>query len=226
MPAYSPSVPASTVMADPLSVVIVEDEHDVREGLALLINDTAGFRCQRSCRTMEEAIAWVERNQPDVLLTDLRLPGMSGLDGIRHIRERFANLPIVALTVHDNDGHVFDALCAGASGYLLKNTPPERLIESLKEAANGGAPMSPEVARRVVKVFRTFRPPPRASYHLTPQENELLRLLVDGHHKKTAADVMGISVNTVSFHLKNIYGKLQVHSKTEAVAKALRERLI
>ena len=175
---------------------------------------------------MEEAIAWVERNQPDVLLTDLRLPGMSGLDGIRHIRERFANLPIVALTVHDNDGHVFDALCAGASGYLLKNTPPERLIESLKEAANGGAPMSPEVARRVVKVFRTFRPPPRASYHLTPQENELLRLLVDGHHKKTAADVMGISVNTVSFHLKNIYGKLQVHSKTEAVAKALRERLI
>src|SRR5687768_14094983 len=138
MPAYSPSVPASTVMADPLSVVIVEDEHDVREGLALLINDTAGFRCQRSCRTMEEAIAWVERNQPDVLLTDLRLPGMSGLDGIRHIRERFANLPIVALTVHDNDGHVFDALCAGASGYLLKNTPPERLIESLKEAANGG----------------------------------------------------------------------------------------
>ncbi len=226
MPAYSRAVPEPRVMTNRLSVVIVEDEHDVREGLALLIDDTEGFRCQRSFRTMEEAIGWLEGDQPDVLLTDLRLPGMSGLDGIRKIRERFATLPIVALTVHDNDDHVFDALCAGASGYLLKNTPPERLLESLKEAANGGAPMSPEVARRVVKVFRTFRPPPRASYHLTPQENELLRLLVDGHHKKTAADVMRISVNTVSFHLKNIYGKLQVHSKTEAVAKALRERLI
>lgn len=226
MQTYARRVSASSAVANHLSVVIVEDEHDVREGLALLINDTAGFRCPRSCRTMEEAIAWLDRNPPDVLLTDLRLPGMSGVDGIRQIRERFPNLPVVALTVHDNDGHVFDALCAGASGYLLKNTPPERLIESLKEAANGGAPMSPEVARRVVKVFREYRPPPRASYHLTPQENELLRLLVDGHHKKTAADVMGISVNTVSFHLKNIYGKLQVHSKTEAVAKALRERLI
>src|SRR5688572_8856340 len=113
---------------DRLSVVIVEDEHDVREGLALLINDTAGFHCQRSCRTMEEAITWLSEQQPDVLLTDLRLPGMSGVDGIRQIRDRFADLPIVALTVHDNDAHVFDALCAGASGYLLKNTSPERLL--------------------------------------------------------------------------------------------------
>ena len=110
--------------------------------------------------------------------------------------------------------------------YLLKNTPPERLLEALREVVEGGAPMSPEVARRVVRLFREFRPPDHAPYRLTPQEGELLRLLADGHHRKTAAQELGISVNTVSFHLKNIYDKLQVHSKTEAVAKALRERLV
>jgi len=128
--------------------------------------------------------------------------------------------------VYDDDDNVFNAICAGASGYLLKNTPPGRLLESLREVADGGAPMSPEVARRVVTVFRQFRPPDRASYRLTPQEMALLTLMVEGHHYKTAADAMGISINTVSFHLKHIYEKLQVHSKTEAVAKALRERVI
>jgi DNA-binding NarL/FixJ family response regulator len=151
---------------------------------------------------------------------------MSGIDGIRLLQERLPGVPILALTVHDSDDKVFAALCAGASGYLLKNTPPTRLLDSLREVAAGGAPMSPEIARRVVALFREYRPASHASYHLTHQENELLKLLVDGHHKKTAAQAMGISVNTISFHLKNIYGKLQVHSKTEAVAKALRERLI
>ena len=117
-------------------------------------------------------------------------------------------------------------MCAGATGYLLKTTAPSRLLEALGEAVRGGAPMSPEVALRVVRLFREFRPPDHADYRLTAQENELLRLMAEGHHKKTAADVMGISINTVSFHLKNIYAKLQVHSKTESVAKALRERLI
>jgi DNA-binding NarL/FixJ family response regulator len=161
-----------------------------------------------------------------VILTDIGLPGMSGIDGIRAIRERMPAVPILALTVYDSDEQVFRALCAGASGYLLKNTPPARLLESLREAAAGGAPMSPEVARRVLRLFREFQPPVQASYHLTPQEHELLKLLVEGHHKKTAATALGISVNTVSFHLKNIYEKLQVHSKSEAVAKALRERII
>jgi DNA-binding NarL/FixJ family response regulator len=213
-------------MPKPLSVVIVEDQRDVREGLALLIGSAEGFSSVRSCRTMEEALRGLDEERPDVVLTDLGLPGMSGIEGIGRIRARFATLPILALTVHDSDDHVFAALCAGASGYLLKSTPPHRLLQSLREAADGEAPMSPEIARRVLEVFRTFKPPPRASYSLTPQETQLLRLLVDGHHKKTAADAMQISVNTVSFHLKNIYGKLQVHSKTEAVAKALRERIV
>lgn len=209
--------------------MIIEDQRDVREGLAVLINGTPGFRCSRRFRTMEQALGALgdpAADPPDVVLTDIGLPGMSGIDGIATLRKQFADLPILALTVYDTDDKVFDALCAGASGYLLKNTPPSRLIESLQEAAGGGAPMSPEVARRVVRLFRQFRPPPEASYHLTPQENELLKLLADGHLRKTAAHEMGISVNTVSFHMKHIYEKLQVHSKTEAVAKALREHLV
>ena len=121
---------------------------------------------------------------------------------------------------------IFNALCNGANGYLLKTTPPARLLEALKEAVNGGSPNSPNIAARVVKLFRTFRPPEHSDYHLTPQETELLKLLIEGHHKKTTAREMDISVHTVSFHLKNIYEKLQVHSKTEAVAKALREHLV
>ena len=210
----------------PLRVVIIEDEREVRDGLAVLINGTVGLRCEKSYRSMEDALAGIDGDKPGVILTDLRLPGMSGIEGIRAMRERFPHVPILALTIYDSDGQVFDALCAGASGYLLKNTPPARLLESLEDVARGGAPMSPEVARRVVRLFHAFRPPVRAEYNLTPQQNELLRLLVDGHHKKTAAQQMGISVNTVSFHLKNIYEKLQVHSKSEAVAKALRERII
>ncbi len=210
----------------PIQVALIEDLREVREGLAMLINGTIGFRCVGSYRTMEDALKHVERDAADVILTDIGLPGMSGVEGIPILRERLPDVPILALTIYDNDDNIFAALCAGASGYLLKNTPPARLLESLREVLAGGAPMSPEVARRVVKLFREFHPPEHADYHLTPQENELLRLLVEGHHKKTAARVMNISVNTVSFHLKNIYEKLQVHSKTEAVAKAIREHLI
>jgi DNA-binding NarL/FixJ family response regulator len=209
-----------------IGVVLIEDMKDVREGLSVLINGTAGFRCTGAYRTMEDALSGVKRSGTDVILTDIGLPGMSGIDGIRALRARLPEVPILALTVYDSDDQVFRALCAGASGYLLKNTPPARLLESLREVAAGGAPMSPEVARRVLRLFRDFTPPVQASYRLTPQEHELLKLLVDGHHKKTAAAALGISVNTVSFHLKHIYEKLQVHSKTEAVAKALRERLI
>jgi len=209
-----------------IDVAIVEDLREVREGLTALINGTHGFRCDKSYRTMEDALFRLEFIRPDVLLTDIGLPGLSGIDGIRIFHERYPDLPIVALTVYDNDDDIFSALCAGASGYLLKNTPPSRLLESLREVLDGGSPMSPEIARRVVNLFREFRPPERASYHLTAQETELLKLLVDGHHYKTAGHELGISINTVSFHLRNIYAKLRVHSKAEAVAKALRERLI
>jgi len=217
---------AEDVARAPIRVVIIEDLREVREGLAMLIHGANGFECATSYRTMEEAIEGIARDKSDVILTDIGLPGMNGIEGARILRERFPEIPVLALTVYDDDDNVFNAICAGASGYLLKNTAPARLLESLREVANGGAPMSPEIARRVVKLFREFRPPEHASYHLTPQETELLKLMVEGHHYKTAARELGISTNTVSFHLKHIYEKLQVHSKSEAVAKALRERLI
>lgn len=207
-------------------VVIIEDLRDVRQSLTILIDGSPGFEVAASYRTMEDALAGIEHATPSVILTDIGLPGLDGIEGTRLLRERLPNVPILALTVYDDDEKVFNAICAGASGYLLKNTPPARLLESIAEVASGGAPMSPEIARRVVRLFREFHPPPAASYRLTPQETALLRLLVEGHHYKTAANEMGISTNTVSFHLKHIYEKLQVHSKTEAVAKALRERLI
>lgn len=210
----------------PVRVVIIEDLREVREGLAMLIGGTEGFQCAGSYRTMEDALKDIAGAAPDVILTDIGLPGMNGIDGTRILRDRFPDVPILALSVYDDDENVFDAICAGASGYLLKNTAPARLLESLREVVDGGAPMSPDVARRVITLFRDFRPPARASYDLTPQETQLLKLMVEGHHYKTAARELDISINTVSFHLKHIYEKLQVHSKSEAVAKALRERLI
>jgi DNA-binding NarL/FixJ family response regulator len=213
-------------MNTPIRVAIIEDLREVREGLAALINGSAGFQCAASYRTMEDALRSIGDQRPHVILTDIGLPGMSGIEGTRLLRERLPDVPILALSVYDDDDNVFNAICAGASGYLLKNTAPARLLESLQEVVDGGAPMSPAIARRVVTLFRTVRPPAHASYHLTPQEVTLLKLIVEGHHYKTAAHVMGISPNTVSFHLKHVYEKLQVHSKTEAVAKALRERLI
>jgi DNA-binding NarL/FixJ family response regulator len=209
-----------------IKVAIVEDRREIREGLAMLINGTDGYRCTGSYGSMEEAFAKISANLPDVLLSDIGLPGMDGIEGIRILKERHPALLVLMLSVYDDNERIFDALCAGACGYLLKKTPPARLIESLKEATAGGAPMSPEIARKVVTLFRDFRPPERADYQLTPHEMRLLKLLVEGHSYKTAAVELGVTVNTVSFHLRHIYEKLQVHSKSEAVAKALRDHLI
>jgi DNA-binding NarL/FixJ family response regulator len=210
----------------PVRVVIIEDLREVRESLAALIDGSPGFAVAASYRTMEDALPQIRGTQASVVLTDIGLPGIDGIEGTRRLHTVLPGVPILALTVYDDDEKVFNAICAGASGYLLKNTPPARLLESIAQVAQGGAPMSPEIARRVIRLFREFRPPPAASYHLTAQETAVLKLLVEGHHYKTAANELGISTNTVSFHLRHIYEKLQVHSKTEAVAKALRERLI
>ena len=175
---------------------------------------------------MEEALAAYCPAPPHVLLLDLGLPGMSGIEGIHPLRQRYPQTAIVILTVYEDNERVFEALCAGANGYLLKNTPPIKLLDSLRDAMKGGSPMSPEIARRVIELFRRFRPPEKAQYNLTPHELRLLKFLVEGHSYKTAAAQLGVSVNTIAFHVQNIYGKLQVHSKSEAVAKALRNRLI
>lgn len=209
-----------------IKIAVVEDIRDIREGLATLINFTEGFECTGSYRSMEEAIARLRHDLPDVLLSDIGLPGMSGIEGIRILKERFPDLTILMLTVYDDDERIFDALCAGASGYLLKRTSPAKIIENIREVAGGGAPMSPEVAARVIRLFRDVRPPGKADYELTPHETRLLKLLVEGYNYTTAAAKLGVSFNTVKFHMRHIYEKLQVHSKSEAVAKALRDRLV
>jgi DNA-binding NarL/FixJ family response regulator len=208
-----------------IRTAIVEDQQQIRDGLATLINRTNGYRCTGSFRTMEEALEGIKREVPDIALCDLGLPGMSGIEGIRILKERYPELQLLVLTVYDDDDRIFDALCAGACGYLLKRTSSAKLLESLREAATGGAPMSPEVAHRVIKLFREIRPPERADYELTPHESRLLKLLVEGHNYTTAAEELGVSYNTVKFHMRHVYAKLQVHSKSEAVAKALKDHL-
>jgi DNA-binding NarL/FixJ family response regulator len=210
-----------------VTVAIVEDLPRVRDGLRFLVDQSPGYRCTDSYRSMEEAIAGIGSTPPDIVLTDIGLPGISGIEGIRRLRQRFPDLRMVALTVYDDDERIFEALCAGASGYLLKRTTPGRLVECLGEVMNGGAPMSPEVAQRVIRLFKHIRPPAKEEdYGLTPHEVRLLGLLAEGHSYKTAAEDLGSSINTVAFHMKNIYSKLQVHSKSEAVAKALRQRIV
>ena len=222
----TPSVPPADPGQRGIRVAIIEDERDIRECLCLLVNGTDGYTCTGSYRTMEEALDKIPGQMPDVVLSDIGLPGMSGIEGVRILRTRHPALLLLMLTIHDDDERIFDAICAGACGYLLKKTPPARLLDSLREAVAGGAPMSPEVARRVIALFREVRPPDRADYHLTPHETRLLKLFVEGHNYKTAAAELRVSVNTVNFHVRSIYDKLQVHSRSEAVVKALRNRLV
>jgi DNA-binding NarL/FixJ family response regulator len=211
---------------DLIKAAVIEDQREIREGLRALIDGTPGYGCTGAFRSMEEALERVAREKPHVILVDIGLPGMSGIDGIPLLRERCREARILVLTVYDDDDRIFSALCAGASGYLLKKTPPTRLLESLTEAVEGGGPMSPEIAGRVIRLFRDFRPPEPADHDLTPHEVRLLKLLAEGHNYKTAAAELKVSVNTISFHMKHIYEKLHVHSKSQAVAKALRSGIV
>jgi DNA-binding NarL/FixJ family response regulator len=212
--------------ARPIQVAIVEDREETREGLARLIDTSPGFATVGRSASMEEALEKFRHHAPDVLLADIGLPGISGIEGVRRFLERFPKLSILMLTVYGDDEHVFEAICAGASGYLLKDTPPERLIASLRELVAGGAPMSPAIARRVVTMFTRFAPQEDAASALTPRERELLQLLAGGHSYKTAAKELGLAIDTVRFHIRSIYDKLHVHSKSEAVAIALRRGIL
>jgi DNA-binding NarL/FixJ family response regulator len=222
---YSMASPAET---DLLTVAIVEDQRDLREGLQVLIGGTPGYRCIGAFRSMEEALQRMPASSepPRVMLVDIGLPGISGIEGIPLLKERFPSSAVLVLSVYDDDARIFAALCAGASGYLLKKTAPARLLEGLREVAAGGGPMSLEVARKVIDLFRQFHPPDRADYGLTPHEIRLLKLLAEGHNYKTAAAALSLSVNTVSSQIHRIYEKLHVHSKSEAVAKAMRSLVV
>jgi len=215
-----------TIARSPIRVAIIEDDRRIREGLQTLINGSPGYRCVACFRSMEGALAGRWNEVPDVVLIDLGLPGMPGTEGLPELRLRYPTVALVVLTVYEDDARIFHALCAGASGYLLKKTPPARLLEGIAEVLAGGAPMSPEIARRVISLFRQVRPPEPVDYDLTPHELRLLKLLVEGHNYQSAAAELGVSFSTINFHMQNVYVKLQVHSKSEAVAKALRHRLV
>src|SRR5579872_1943791 len=191
--------------ANMIRIAIIEDSRRIREGLRQLIDGSDGCSITGDFPSMEEALALMPRELPDVVLVDIGLPGISGIEGIRQLRQLYPQIHLLVLTVYSDDERIFDAICAGACGYLLKKTPPARLLEAIAEVSSGGAPMSPEVARRVVELFRTIRPPERASYHLTPHEVRLLQLLVDGRTRKTAAAELGVSVHAITFHLRQIY---------------------
>ena len=218
--------PVRTQDAPAARVVIVEDERGLREGLSALIGGFPGFTCAGAYATMEDALRDMGRSAPEIVLLDLGLPGMSGIDGIREIRRRHPSTLAVVLTVHDDDARIFEALCAGATGYLLKTTPPARLMQSLQEVVAGGSPMSPEIARRTIALFRQLRPAERVEHSLTPHEARLLQFLAEGHSYRSAARRLQVSASTVAFHMRNIYRKLEVHSKSEAVAKAIRHGVI
>jgi DNA-binding NarL/FixJ family response regulator len=209
-----------------IRVAIIEDQTRIREGLRTLIDGTPGYRCTSSFGSMEEALEKIGDAPPTVVLVDIGLPGMSGIEGMRRLKQCYPGVLLVMLTIYDDDRRIFEAICAGACGYLLKSTPPARLLDSLREVVSGGAPMSPHVARRVMELFRDLRPPAHADYGLTPHELRLLGLLVDGHNFKTAAVETGVSTSTVAWYMRRIYEKLHVHSKSEAVAKALRDRIL
>jgi DNA-binding NarL/FixJ family response regulator len=164
--------------------------------------------------------------QMDVLLLDIQLPGMSGIEGLGPVRERFHDMTVLMLTVFEDEENVFRALCRGAHGYLLKNTEPARLLDYIREADAGGSPMSPEIARKVVRLFRKITPPRHAKHDLSPQQIRLLALLAEGRSYQSVAREMGISINTVRGYVRIVYEKLHVHSRSGAVAEALRSGVI
>ena len=212
-------------MTPDIRVAIVEDQRQTREGLASLIGGTPGFLTTGQWPSMEDALGQIADELPDVLLADINLPGMSGIDGVRQLKARWPSLVILMLTVYADNERVFSAICAGATGYLLKDTPPDKLLAAIADAHGGGAPMSGEVARKVLAMFQELAPPSGQSHGLSTRELQVLKLLVDGHSYKTAANELGISLDTLRFHIRNIYEKLHVHSKSDAVLKAIRSGL-
>ncbi|MBX7150847.1 response regulator transcription factor [bacterium] len=204
-----------------ITVSIVEDDKDICQSLAMLINSTLQFKCTHTYNDCATGIAGVIKDPPNVVLMDIGLPDMSGIEGIKKIKEKLPDMDVIVLTVHENDEYVFDALCAGACGYLVKDTPTARILDAIKDVADGGAPMSTQIARMVVHSFQK-----KTHTLLTQRETEVLQQLCTGKSYKMIADILFISEETVRRHLKSIYKKLEVHSKSEAVAKALKEKLV
>ncbi|MGE5401453.1 MAG: response regulator [Ignavibacteriales bacterium] len=211
-----------------ITVIIVEDNKIIREGLAALINGTDGFTCTAAYPDCESFLNNLECSNVDVVLMDIGLPGMSGIEGVIKAKKMCPDLNILILTVYEESKLIFEALCAGACGYLVKKTPPLRLLEAIKDAHEGGSPMSSHIARKIVTVFQQNSNPlfPDSQFDLTVREKEVLTGLAEGSSYLDISQRLFISIDTVRHHIRNIYRKLHVHSQSEAVAKALRKGLI
>ncbi|MBK7632460.1 MAG: response regulator transcription factor [Ignavibacteriales bacterium] len=211
-----------------INVAIVEDNTTIREGLAALINGTEGYKCIGAFGDVESFLPKIGLLPINVVLMDIGLPGMNGIEGAKSAVIKNPDLSILMLTVYEESEFVFDALCAGACGYLVKKTPPARLLEAIRDANDGGSPMSSRIARQVITAFKEGKALSAQiqNYDLSDREISVLNLLSDGYNYQEIAETLFISVDTVRHHIRNIYKKLHVHSQSEAVAKAIRKKII
>jgi len=210
-----------------IRVVIFEDNRSLREGLAAMIGGTSGFECTGAFPNCNNLLKNIEQTKPDVVLMDIEMPGMNGIEAVSLIKEDYPGIKILMETIFDDDEKIFNSICAGAEGYILKNTPPAEIMEAIKEIYEGGSPMTPSIANRVLKMVKE-KPifGNKEFFDLSAREKEILSCLVKGMSYKMVADTCFISIETVNVHIKNIYKKLQVHSKSEAVAKAIKGRIV
>ncbi len=212
--------------SDKIDVWLVEDNADFRASIVELINATDSMKCGKAFASCEEAIVCLQHDEvPEVVLMDIGLPGMNGVEGVKKVKALSPATDVIMLTVYDDDDNVFRAICAGASGYLLKNAPADSILAAIGDVLNGGAPMNGGIARRVLEMFAKTSIP-KSEYGLTQREKEILQLLVDGFTMRQIAEKLFVSYHTIDTHQKNIYVKLHVHSRSGAVAKALKENLL
>ena len=209
-----------------IKILIYEDNPQLREGLSMLINGSDGFEVLAAYKNCNDVVAEVEAWKPQVILMDIDMPGVNGIEGLRLIRKINTEVKILMLTVFDDNKNVFESLKAGANGYVLKKTPPAKLLEYISEAASGGAPMTSSIATQVLKTFSEVNDPVHADYNLSEREKQVLQFLVNGYSYKMIAAEMFIAIDTVRSHIKKIYEKLHVNSKSEAVAKAFKDKIV
>lgn len=205
----------------PIKVAIVEDSRTIRESLRRIIDDTPGMCCECAVSSGEEALTEMPRCRPDVILMDIHLPNISGIECTARLKEKLPETDVIMLTVYEDNDKIFRALQAGACGYLLKRTPPEQLIQAIKEVKQGGAPMTSEVARRLVETFQRPAAAPPPEVELSRREREILELVSRGYGNKEIGEQLSVGLETVRHHLKRVYEKFHVHSRSEAVVKFL-----
>ncbi len=209
----------------PIAVAIVDDNKDLRMGTAYVLSSSPAFKVVGTYETAEGLVEAFDDIIPDVVLMDIELPGMNGIEATEILKKQHAHVQIVILSVFEDDENVFQAICAGACGYVAKPVMPAQVTDMVEQAFGGASPMSPHIARKVLEMFKHHLPPPKADYNLTERELEVLDYLTKGYDNKMIAEKLFLSTYTVRAHIRNIYDKLHVHSKSQAVAKALKERV-